>query len=326
MMDILELVVTPQIGFMLLASLAVFATVVSIAMPAMSRDRTVARMKMMATERDRMRTSRVAELTGGDRGRLRHTSKGLMTQVVEQLNLRQAFETEEVKDKLKMAGMRGQAPVVAFVFFRLAAPIITLVGALAYLFLYNDYGLAVIFRLGIALMAGYVGFYLPNLFISNLISRRQSVLSQAFPDALDLLLICVQSGMSSEAAFGKVAKELQGTSIELAEEMHLTTAELSYLSDRRQAFENLAKRTGTPTIKAVCMSLIQAERYGTPISQALRVMAKENRELRMAAAEKKAAALPPKLTVPMILFFLPVLFVVIIGPAVIQYYKLNLNK
>ena len=326
MMDILELIVTPQIGFMLLASLAVFATVVSIAMPAMSRDRTVARMKMMATERDRMRTSRVAELTGGDRGKLRHTSKGLMTQVVEQLNLRQAFETEEVKDKLKMAGMRGQAPVVAFVFFRLAAPIITLVGALAYLFLYNDYGLAVIFRLGIALMAGYVGFYLPNLFISNLISRRQSVLSQAFPDALDLLLICVQSGMSSEAAFGKVAKELQGTSIELAEEMHLTTAELSYLSDRRQAFENLAKRTGTPTIKAVCMSLIQAERYGTPISQALRVMAKENRELRMAAAEKKAAALPPKLTVPMILFFLPVLFVVIIGPAVIQYYKLNLNK
>jgi len=322
MMDILELIVTPQIGIMLLASVAVFATVVSIALPAVSRDKTATRMKVMATERDRMRVSRVAELNGGDRSKLRHTSKGLMSQVVDQLNLREAFETEEVKNKLKMAGMRGQAPVVAFVFFRLAAPIITLVGALAYLFLYNDYGLAVIFRLGIALMAGYIGFYLPNLFISNMISRRQQVLSHAFPDALDLLLICVQSGMSAESAFAKVAKELQGSSLELAEEMHLTTAELSYLSDRRQAYENLAKRTGTPTIKAVCMSLIQAERYGTPVSQALRVMAKENRELRMAAAEKKAAALPPKLTVPMILFNLPVLFAVIIGPAVIQYFQL----
>ena len=322
MMDILELIVTPQIGLMLLASISVFATVITVALPAVSRDKTTQRMKAMAIERDRMRVSRVSELNGGDRTKLRHQSKGLMAQVVEQLNLRQTFETEDVKDKLKMAGLRGQAPVVAFVFFRMAAPIITLIGALLYLFFYDDHGLAVIFRLGIALVAGYIGFYLPNLFLSNLISRRQQVLSHAFPDALDLLLICVQSGMSAEAAFGKVAKELQGTSTDLAEEMHLTTAELSYLSDRRQAYENLAKRTGTPTIKAVCMSLIQAERYGTPVSQALRVMAKENRELRMAAAEKKAAALPPKLTVPMILFNLPVLFAVIIGPAVIQYFQL----
>jgi tight adherence protein C len=322
-MDILELLVTPQIGIMVLASVAVFATVISIALPAVSRDRTATRMKVMATERDRMRVSRVSELNGGgDRTKLRHQSKGLMSQVVDQLNLRQTLETEDVKNKLKMAGMRGQAPVVAFLFFQVAAPIMTFIAAILYLFFYNDYGLAVIFRLGIALIAGYIGFYLPNLFLSNLISRRQQVLSHAFPDALDLLLICVQSGMSAESAFAKVAKELQGTSTDLAEEMHLTTAELSYLSDRRQAYENLAKRTGTPTIKAVCMSLIQAERYGTPVSQALRVMAKENRELRMSAAEKKAAALPPKLTVPMILFNLPVLFAIIIGPAIIQYFQL----
>jgi len=318
MLDILELIVTPQIGIMMLASAAVFVTILGIALPAVSRDRSAARMKTMATERDKMRAARVAELNGGEKSKLRFGSKGLMSQVVDQLNLRKTFETEEVKDKLKLAGMRGQAPVVAFVFFRLAAPILTFLAALAYLFLYNDHGLAAIFRIGISLAAGYVGFYLPNLFISNMITRRQQVLSHAFPDALDLLLICVQSGMSSEAAFAKVAKELQETSVDLAEEMHLTTAELSYLSDRRQAYENLAKRTGTPTIKAVCMSLIQAERYGTPVSQALRVMAKENRELRMAAAEKKAAALPPKLTVPMIVFFLPVLFVVILGPAAIQ--------
>ena len=322
MLDILELIVTPQIGLMLLASLAAFATVMTIALPALSRDKVGTRMKSMALERDRMRTSRVGELAG-DRSKLRHSSKGIMTQIVEQLNLRQTFETEDVKNKLKMAGLRGQAPVVGFVFFRLAAPIITLVGALCYLFLYKDHGFSVIMRLAITLGVGYVGFYLPNVFISNLITRRQQTLSQGFPDALDLLLICVQSGMSTESAFAKVAKELQASNIDLAEEMHLTTAELSYLTDRRQAFENLAKRTGVPTIKAVCMSLVQAERYGTPVSQALRVMAKENRELRMASAEKKAAAVPPKLTVVMMIFFLPVLFIVILGPAYISYTMLK---
>ena len=136
-----------------------------------------------------------------------------------------------------------------------------------------------------------------------------------------MLLICVQSGMSVEAAFGKVAKEITAQSLELGEEFSLTTAELSYLGERRLAFENLGKRTGLPGVKAVCTALIQAERYGTPVSHALRVMAKENRDIRMSEAEKKAAALPPKLTVPMILFFLPVLFVVILGPAAIRFWK-----
>ena len=137
------------------------------------------------------------------------------------------------------------------------------------------------------------------------------------------MLICVQSGMSVEAAFGRVAKEVGSQSMELAEELSLTTAELSYLQDRRQAFDNLGKRTGLPGIKSVTTALIQAERYGTPIGQALRVMAKENRDIRQSEAEKKAAALPPKLTVPMILFFLPVLFVVILGPAAIRFWQFN---
>ena len=156
------------------------------------------------------------------------------------------------------------------------------------------------------------------MFLENLVQKRQQSIKQSFPDALDMLLICVQSGMSIEAAFGKVSKEVASQSLELAEEFSLTTAELSYLQDRRIAFENLGKRTGLAGIKAVATALIQAERYGTPVGQALRVMAKENRDMRMSEAEKKAAALPPKLTVPMIVFFLPVLFVVILGPAVIQ--------
>ena len=164
-----------------------------------------------------------------------------------------------------------------------------------------------------------IGFYLPNIFVQNLIARRQQAIQLAFPDALDLLLICVESGMSVEAAFNKVAAEIGSQSVELAEELALTTAELSYLQDRRLAYENLGKRTGLPGVKAVTTSLIQAERYGTPLGNALRVMANENREIRMQAAEKKAAALPPKLTVPMIVFFLPVLFVVILGPAAIRF-------
>jgi tight adherence protein C len=204
-------------------------------------------------------------------------------------------------------------------FFRVAMPVIVAIMAFVYLLLDHDYPLIV--NLGLGLGAGYIGFYLPNFFVQNLVQRRQTSIKDAFPDSLDMLLICVQSGMSTEAAFQKVAGEVGATSLELAEELSLTTAELSYLQDRRQAFENLGKRTGIPGIKAVATALIQAERYGTPVGQALRVMARENRDMRMSEAEKKAAALPPKLTVPMIIFFLPVLFVVILGPAIIQVFN-----
>ena len=170
--------------------------------------------------------------------------------------------------------------------------------------------------------AAYAGFFAPNIYIANKIQKRQQDIRLAFPDALDLLLICVESGMSIEAAFRKVSEEVGAQSVPLAEELTLTTAELSYLQDRRQAYENLGKRTGLPGVKAVVTALVQAERYGTPLGTALRVMAQENRDMRMAEAEKKAAALPPKLTVPMIVFNLPVLFVVILGPAAIQVMKL----
>ncbi len=304
---------------MVLTAIAAFATIVTLTLPLLENDKFNSRMKYVASERDKMRAQRLAELVREDgRGRLRQKPKGYMQQVVELLKLRNMLETDDTRGKLRMAGLRGQAPVVAFLFFRLAMPIIFFNGAFVYLFFFDDHEMMTLMRIGLTLGAAYVGFYLPNVFVSNLIQRRQQSIQRAFPDALDLLLICVQSGMSSEAAFGKVAKELGGQSIELAEELSLTTAELSYLQNRRQAYENLGKRTGLPGVKAVCTSLIQAERYGTPLGQALRVMAQENRDMRMAEAEKKAAGLPPKLTVPMIVFFLPVLFVVIIGPAVIK--------
>jgi tight adherence protein C len=164
---------------------------------------------------------------------------------------------------------------------------------------------------------------LPLMLLKSKIQRRQLSIKRAFPDTLDLLLICVESGMSIEAAFKKVSDEVGSQSVALAEELTLTTAELSYLPDRRQAYENLAKRTDLDGVKSVCMALQQAERYGTPLATMLRVMAQENRDMRMSEAEKKAAGLPPKLTVPMILFFLPVLFVVILGPAAIKIMSLK---
>jgi len=203
-------------------------------------------------------------------------------------------------------------------FFRFVMPFILFALALLYLFFVTHFAWSGTMKIGAAVAAALLGFYLPDLFISNLISRRQTSIMNAFPDALDLLLICVEAGMSMEAAFSKVAAEIGQNSAELAEEFALTTAELSYLPDRKQAFENLAKRCGHPGVKQVATALNQAERYGTPMGQALRVCAQENREMRMAEAEKKAAALPAKLTVPMILFFLPCLFVVIMGPAVMK--------
>jgi tight adherence protein C len=324
MLDNIMGLLTPQIVVTLLAAIAAFATALTVLMPVLSRDRLATRMQVMATERDKMRASRLADLAKKEgQGRLRIAPKGFMQDIVERFNLRGMFETEEVRDKLKMAGLRGQAPLVAYLFFRLAMPIIIAVIALVYLFLIAAYEYPPLIKVGLALVAGYLGFYLPNMFVENLVQRRQTSIKNAFPDALDMLLICVQSGMSVEAGFGKVASEVGSQSLELAEELSLTTAELSYLQERRQAFENLGKRTGIAGIKAVATALIQAERYGTPVGQALRVMARENRDMRMAEAEKKAAALPPKLTVPMIVFFLPVLFVVILGPAIIQVFKYN---
>ncbi|HEU0059319.1 MAG TPA: type II secretion system F family protein [Hyphomicrobiaceae bacterium] len=324
MLDNIMGLLTPQIVVTLLAAIAAFATALTVLMPVLSRDRLATRMQVMATERDKMRASRLADLAKKEgQGRLRIAPKGFMQDIVERFNLRSMFETEEVRDKLKMAGLRGQAPLVAYLFFRLAMPIIIAVIALVYLFLIAAYEYPPLIKVGLALVAGYLGFYLPNMFVENLVQRRQTSIKNAFPDALDMLLICVQSGMSVEAGFAKVASEVGSQSLELAEELSLTTAELSYLQERRQAFENLGKRTGIAGIKAVATALIQAERYGTPVGQALRVMARENRDMRMAEAEKKAAALPPKLTVPMIVFFLPVLFVVILGPAIIQVFKYN---
>jgi tight adherence protein C len=176
---------------------------------------------------------------------------------------------------------------------------------------------------GISISVLYAGVKAPEVFLRNATVKRQQSMRRAFPDALDLLLICVESGMSIEMAFRKVGQEIGVQSRALAEEFALATAELNYLPDRRTAYNNLATRTGLPAVKQVATVLVQAEKYGTPLGQALRVTAQESRDARMIEAERIAASLPPKLTVPMIVFFLPVLMLVVMAPAGIQIFLMN---
>jgi tight adherence protein C len=308
----------PKMMASVFAAIAAIATVITLAMPLLVRNDLNRRMNAVSVEREKLRQRERERLARGDKVQLRVTPRQYMKRMVDQFNLTKWVGQEQARDKLIQAGYRGTAPYVTYLFFRMVSPIAAFMISIFYLFFIIEMDKPPMVRLGMCLFAAFVGMQLPYLFLKNKISKRQLSIRRAFPDALDLLLICVESGMSIEAAFRKVSQEIGSQSIPLAEELTLTTAELSYLQDRKMAYENLARRTDLEGVKSVCVALAQSERYGTPLGQTLRVMAQENRDMRMSEAEKKAAALPPKLTVPMILFFLPVLFIVILGPAAIK--------
>ncbi len=316
----LEFFLKPEGLITVLVGLSAFATILTIAAPLLQGDQMKARMKSIATERERLRAAHRAALAASNEaaGRLRdRPNPGFLTQLVEALNLRRIFEAESSRDNLRQAGYRSERHLVYFLAARLITPFI--LGIIFFVYSTAVFGDKIPTNMRFAsLIVGLVaGFYLPNLYIKNKINRRQLSIKRAWSDALDLLLICVESGMSIEAAMQRVSREIGSQSVPLAEELTLTCAELSYLPDRRKAFDNLGRRTGLANVKSVVTSLIQSERYGTPLGQALRVLAQENRDMRMSEAEKRAAALPPKLTVPMMLFFLPVIFIVILGPSAI---------
>jgi tight adherence protein C len=315
---LLDAVSNPRLLTMAFSAIAAIATVLTLAMPLLATDTLAKRMKSVALEREQLRQRERERMARGEKVALRPTPKQYMQSIVDQFNLNKWVGQETARALLVQAGYRGQAPYVTYLFFRMIMPFVMLLLSAFYIFVVLDLDQPPMIKIGLCLAATYVGMQIPSLFLKNRIAHRQLSIKRAFPDALDLLLICVESGMSIEAAFKRVAAELGSQSIPLAEEMTLTTAELSYLPDRRQAYQNLATRTNLEGVKSVCMALQQAERYGTPLATTLRVMSQENRDMRMSEAEKKAAGLPPKLTVPMIVFFLPVLFVVILGPAAIR--------
>ncbi len=314
MLDFMFSLLDAQNFITLLVGVSVFGTILTFTAPLMQGDKMKSRVKMATAERQKMRSNRTKEL---NQGRLREKPKGTVAQIVETLNLRKLMEAESSRAKLRAAGLRTEKHLVSFLAARAIVPIVLSI----IVFLYSSTVFADRISPTMRLFATFAGlaagFYAPNVFLQNMVKKRQESIQGAWSDALDLLLICVESGMSIEAAITRVAAEIGMASPALAEELILTNAELSYLGDRIKAFDNLGKRTNMDTVKSVTTSLIQSERYGTPLGTALRTLAQENRDLRMQMAEKKAAALPPKLTVPMILFFLPVIFVVLLGPAMI---------
>ncbi len=320
-MGVVKTLTDPSFLIALLVGVAVFATIFTL-VPAFGGNQLKSRMKSVALERDELRARQRARLAAeADRRRkgLREEQSLGMRTVVERLDLKRALADEGTLQKLKMAGFRGQNPLTKFLFFRLVLPFVGLALAVLWVFVLNRMpAQPLMIKVVVCIFGAYAGFYAPVLYVSNRATKRKQSIQIAWPDALDLMLICVESGMSIEAALRKVADEIGVQSVALAEEFVLTNAELSYLQERRQAYENLAGRTGLESVKSVAQALIQAERYGTPVAHALRVLASESRDMRMNEAEKKAAALPAKLTVPMILFFLPVLFAIILGPAGIQ--------
>ena len=310
----------------LLVAIAAGATVLTVAMPLLETDTLARRMKSVSSERDRIRARERERLSRNGKTSLRPEAKAFMTRIVESFSASKWLGTEKAKSQLARAGFRGPQAEVAFLFFRLVSPIGFFVLSVFYLFFVSSFDLSVGLKVCIALFAAYLGLKAPEISLVNTISKRQKSLRSAFPDTLDLMLICVESGMSVEHACRKVSQEVGSQSVPMAEELTLTTAELSYLQDRRQAFENFATRTGLENIRALSTVLIQSEKYGTPLGAALRVLSQEGRDHRMMEAEKKAASLPPKLTVPMIVFFLPVLFVIIGTPAVLQIMDSQISK
>lgn len=319
-MNILSILDDPQTLLAFTAALGVFTAILTVSWPYLARDNLSTRMRQVASERERIRARERAKLQAAQakKGSLKTEPKKAVKNIVDRFNLTKQADDGAMIHMLRQAGFRGQNPVFAFLVFRLIMPLVMFTAAAVYVFVIVKLDRPFMVKLGIVIVAAYAGYYAPTIYVKNLISKRQKSIRRAWPDALDLLLICVESGMGIETAFRKVSEEIGSQSLELAEEISLTTAEMSYLADRRKAYENLGSRTGLEGVKAVVTSLVQSEKYGTPLGHSLRVLAQESRDMRMMEAEKKAAALPPKLTVPMILFFLPVLFAIIIAPAIIK--------
>lgn len=319
MRTILSLLTEPGMLAAIMAAMAAFCSVFVVSWPYVFHDNLAARIRKVEGERERIRQRERERLIAQKRpASLRKRPKKLFKVIVDRLNLADQAQSSDLANRLQLAGFRGPAAITTFLAVRLIAPVVIFAACLVYILVIFNPNLPLIIVVAIAAAMGSFGYFAPAVFIKNRTIKRQQAIRRSWPEALDLLLITVESGMGIEAAFRKVAEEIGNQSAEIAEEITLTTAELSYLQDRRQAYENLGQRTGVDSVRSVATTLIQAEKYGTPLGQALRVMAQEIRDMRMSEAEKKAAALPPKLTVPMILFFLPVLFAIIITPAAIQ--------
>ncbi len=300
-----------------LAGMAAFAVIMAIYAAVTIKDPMAKRVEALNERREQLKAGII---TGGTKKRASLVRKSDTTDKVKdqlgKMKVLQQSQVEAVQQKLAYAGYRNKELAVLIIGLRAVLPVI--LGILGFVVVYvinffPEWG--PMYRLGAMAALIGLGYKGPELFLSNKASKRTLEIQKGLPDALDLLVICAEAGLTVDAAFNRVAKELGRAYPELGDEFALTAIELSFLNERRQAFNNLAYRVNLEAVKGVVTTMVQTERYGTPLASALRVLSAEFRNERMMRAEEKAARLPAIMTVPLILFILPVLFIVILGPA-----------
>jgi len=317
-MNVIELIFgdapseTVIVGF---AALSAFLCAFLVYRSVIFRDPMVTRIKTINARQEALKAGITAPVRRRAR---REQSLGAIRRLITSLNLLRTREANKARLKLSQAGWRSKDAVVIYFFLKLCLPFVF--GAISVILLYVLQVVHIPASLQLVVTLGTVvaGAYGPDLFVKNAISKRRHELQKGLPDALDLLVICAESGQSLDSALTRVSNELGRFSPELADELGLTAVELGLLPNRRDALENLIQRTDMPSIRGVVNTLLQTEKYGTPLAHSLRVLGAEYRSDRMMKAEAKAARLPAIMTVPMILFILPPLFVVLLGPAILQ--------
>lgn len=298
-----------------LAGGAMFLTILLVWQALVVRNPGLRRVKGLAMRRNALRAGITA---APKRAQSRENSLNLMRRTVNRLKLMRGRHGQRTADKLARAGWRSRDAVIVFLFMKVAMPIVAGVGGLFLIYGVNLYDLPPMAKLLIATLIVILGAFSPDLVVKNVADKRRTEIKKGLPDGLDLMVICAEAGLSLDAALSRVARETAKGAPELADELELTSIELGFLPERRVALQNLIQRTGLPGMRALVNSLLQTEKYGTPLSQSLRVLAAEMRTERLMKAEEKAARLPATLTIPMVLFILPCLFVVLIGPAILD--------
>ena len=307
----------PEDYLTILAGVTAFLTVLAVWNTMLVRDPMRGRIKALSERREAMRSGFVAPQRR-ERKTQREKSVGAMRQVVKRLNLMRSQSSQKIVQKMAEAGWRSKDSIIVYLFFKMVLPIIVGVVATIMLFGLDVLHLQPLTRMTVAIGAILLAAMAPDLVVKNTVQKRQAAIRKSLPDALDLLVICAEAGLTIDAALSKVAREMAKTCDEISDEFSLTAVELGFLSNRRQALENLARRVTLQALRGVVTTLIQTERYGTPLSQSLRVLSAEFRNERLMRAEEKAARLPAILTVPLICFILPSLFIVLIGPAILS--------
>ncbi len=314
LVDYMPLGMTPEDVVVYMAAISAFLTVMAVWFGLIVPQQSARRIRELAQRREALRAGVLSPTSR----RHRQTSTGFMRQVVTSLNLQRSQRAEMITRRLAQAGWRSNDALVRYLFFKAVLPIFMGIVAVVALYGANIYPMENALKMMATAGAVMLGFMGPDIFIKNAIQKRQKAMRKGLPDALDLMVICVEAGLSLDGMLKRVAEEFAQSCPELAEELQLTSLEVGFLPDRRQALQNLINRTDMPGVRGVVNALIQSDKYGTPLAQSLRVLSHEFREERMLKAEEKAARLPAMLTVPMIVFILPPLFIVLIGPAILR--------